>query len=419
MGVLRGTPFHERTGPLCQAANWRRWAGHFAAGSYEPTHEREYHAIRSAAALIDVSPLYKYRLTGRGAEALANRVVTRDVSRQAVGQVYYTPWCDAAGKVRDDGTLQRLGETDFRLTAAEPTLKWLHENARGLEVGIREETEDVGALALQGPRSREVLQRVTDADVGELRYFRVMTARIGGVRAEISRTGYTGDLGYEIWVAAADAIPLWDALAAAGEPFGLAPAGLLALDMARLEAGLVLVDVDYVPAHRAIIEDQKSSPYELGLGWAVALDASNFVGRAALRAERARAPAWHFRGIALDWDSLEEAYAEVRLPPQLPGMTLRDSVPLYAGGRQVGYASSRGWSPTLKTYLGLAHLRAEAAEIGTDLEIEVTVEHQRRRARAIVAKTPFFDPERKRATPGAAPRSAPGAAPHWAQGASA
>ena len=325
--------------------------------------------------------------------------MTRDVARQAVGQVYYTPWCDGVGKVRDDGTLQRFGETDFRLTSAEPTLKWLHENARGLDVELEEETERVGALALQGPLSRDLLQRITDADVAGLRYFRVMTARIAGIRAEISRTGYTGDLGYEIWVDAEDAIALWDALTAAGEPFGLAPAGLLALDMARLEAGLLLVDVDYVPAQRAIIEDQKSSPYELGLGWAVALEASNFVGRAALRAERAYSPAWRFRGITLDWESLEDAYAEVRLPPQLPGMTLRESVPLYAGGRQVGYATSRGWSPTLKTYLGLAHLRADFADIGTQLQIEVTVEHQRRRARATVARTPFFDPDRKRANP--------------------
>ena len=395
--VLHGTPFHERTGPLCQAANWRRWAGHVAAGSYEPTHEHEYQAIRSAVALLDVSPLYKYRLAGPGAEALADRVVTRDVSRQAVGQVYYTPWCDAAGKVRDDGTLQRLGEADFRLTSAEPTLGWLHENARGLDVRVAEETERVGALALQGPLSRDLLGRITEGDVAGLPYFGVMPARIAGISAEISRTGYTGDLGYEIWMDAADAIPLWDALVSTGEPFGLAPAGLLALDMARLEAGLLLVDVDYVPAQRAIIEDQKSSPYELGLGWTVSLDASNFVGRAALRAERARPPEWRFRGITLDWESLEAAYAEVRLPPQLPGTTLRESVPLFAGSRQVGYATSRGWSPTLKTYLGLAHLQAGFATVGTELEIEVTVEHQRRRARATVAKTPFLDPARKRA----------------------
>ncbi len=397
--VVRGTPFHERTAPLCLAGNWRRWAGHLSASSYEPTHEHEYQAIRSAAALIDVSPLYKYRMSGSGAAALANRVVTRDVGRQEIGQVYYTPWCDAAGKVRDDGTLHRLDESDFRLTSAEPTLKWLHENARGLEVEIEEETEGVAALALQGPRSRDLLTRITDADVAGLRYFRVMSARIAGISAHISRTGYTGDLGYEIWAGAEDAIPLWDAFAAEGGPFGLAPAGMLALDMARLEAGLLLVDVDFIPAHRAIIEDQKSSPYELGLGWTVAPEASNFVGRAALRAERARPPAWRFRGITLDWDSLEAAYAEAGLPPQLPGTTLRDSVPLFSGGRQVGYATSRGWSPTLKTYLGLAHLEAASAAVGTELEIEVTVEHRRRRARATVAKTPFFDPERKRATP--------------------
>ncbi len=397
--VVRGTPFHERTGPLCQGGNWRRWAGHLSASSYEPGHEHEYQAIRSACALIDVSPLYKYRLSGPGAADLANRVVTRDVDRQDVGQVYYTPWCDAAGKVRDDGTLHRLRASDFRLTSAEPTLKWLHENARGLDVGIEEETERMAALALQGPLSRDLLQRITDGDVAGLRYFRVMRARIAGIDAQISRTGYTGDLGYEIWVGAADAIPLWDALTATGEPFGLAPAGMLALDMARLEAGLLLVDVDFIPAHRAVIEDQKSSPYELGLGWTVSLEASNFVGRSALRAERALPPAWRFRGIALDWESLEAAYAPAGLPPQLPGTTLRDSVPLYAGGRQVGYATSRGWSPTLKTYLGLAHLEAESAAVGTELEIEVTVEHRRRRARAAVAKTPFFDPERKRATP--------------------
>lgn len=405
--VVRGTPFHKRTGPLCRAANWRRWAGYLAASSYEPTHEHEYQAIRSAAALIDISPLYKYRLSGPGAAALADRVVTRDVSRQAVGRVYYTPWCDQAGKVRDDGTLQRRGEADFRLTSAEPTLKWLYENARGLEVSIVEETERVGALALQGPLSWQVLRGITDADVARLDYFSVMAARVAGVSVDISRTGYTGDLGYEIWVDAEDAIPLWDALVDAGGRFGLAPAGMLALDMARLEAGLLLVDVDYVPAHRAIIEDRKSSPYELGLGWAVALNASNFVGRAALRAERARPPAWRFRGLTLDWDSLEEAYAEAKLPPQLPGTTLRDSVPLYAGGRQVGYATSRGWSPTLKTYLGLAHLEAEFAALGTELEIEVTVEHRRRRARATVAKTPFLDPERKRATPTATSGAAP------------
>ncbi len=399
--VLRGTPFHERTAPICQTEQWRRWAGYLAAASYEPSHEREYHAIRSAAALIDVSPLYKYRISGTDAAALMNRVVTRNVERQEVGQVYYAPWCDSAGKVRDDGTLQRLGESDFRLTSAAPTLKWLHDSAGGLDVELEEESEALGALALQGPLSRTILQQIADGDVDGLRYFGVMTAKAGGVPVTISRTGYTGDLGYEIWVDAGDAIALWDALVDAGTPFGLAPAGLIALDMARVEAGLLLVDVDYIPAHRAVIEAQKSSPYELGLGWAVALNGSNYTGRAALRAEASSPSEWRFRGITVSWDSLEQLYSVVHLPPQLPAAVLRESVPIYSGSRQVGYATSRGWSPTLKRYLGLAHLQADFAEPGAELEIEVTVEHRRQRARATVAKTPFFDPSRKRSAAGA------------------
>jgi len=399
MPMLRGTPFHARTSALCQSNDWRRWAGYVSASSYELTHEHEYHAIRSAAGLIDVSPLFKYRIAGARAADLVNRVVTRDVAKLAVGQVYYTPWCDSAGKVRDDGTLHRLSESVFRLTSAEPTLLWLHENATGLEVTIEDETDAIGALALQGPASRDILGELTEDDVAQLRFFRLIKTRIRGTRVHISRTGYTGDLGYEIWVGASDAEALWDALMDVGRIYGMAPAGMLALDMARVEAGLLLVDVDYVPAHRAVIEPRKSSPFELGLAWTVSLDKENFVGRAALRAEAARAPEWRFRGLEIDWESLESAYAEVDLPPQLPGVALRDSVPLYAGADQVGYATSRSWSPMVKKYLALAHLQTPFHEIGTELEIEVTVEHRRRRALARVVATPFFDPERKRSTP--------------------
>jgi len=396
-GVLRGTPFHERTSALCEAGNWRRWAGYISASSYELTHEHEYHAIRSTAGLIDVSPLYKYEISGRDAARLMDRVVTRDVTLCEVGQVLYTPWCDPDGKVRDDGTLHRFAEDRFRLTAAEPNLLWLYANASGLDVAIREETDEVGALALQGPTSRDILGSIAEADLGSLRFFRVIESQVAGIPVQISRTGYTGDLEYEIWVEAARAIPLWDAIVAAGTQSDLAPAGLIALDMVRVEAGLILIDVDYVPAHRAVIELRKSSPYELGLGWAVALGGSNFVGRNALAAEKARGPEWQFRGLDIDWESLEEAYLEVGLPPQLPATTVRDSVPVYVDGAQAGYATSQCWSPTLKKYLALAHLEAPHAEIGARVEIEVTVEHRRRRAAARVTKTPFFDPARKRA----------------------
>lgn len=398
--MLRGTPFHSRTSALCQAQNWRRWAGYIVAGSYELTHEREYYAIRSSAGLIDVSPLYKYVIRGPDCARLLDRVVTRNVAKCAVGQVMYTPWCDPAGKVLDDGTLARLDEGTFRLTAAEPNLRWLWDNATGLDVSVDDATDSTAVLALQGPLSRDILRGTTDCDVDSLRFFRVTSASIHGVRGSIvcsiSRTGYTGDLGYEIWVDRDDAEPLWDTLLEHGAPFGITPAGLLALDIVRIEAGLLLIDVDYVPARKALIEQQKSSPFELGLGWTVRLDKDYFVGRDALREEKKRGSAWQLRGLEVHWDSLEEVYGEFELPPRLPGSAWRTSVPVYRNGIQVGYATSGCWSPILKKYIALAHLEARAAEQGSTLTMEVTVEHRRRQAEATVVRTPFFDPERKR-----------------------
>ncbi len=395
--MLRGTPFHSRTSALCQAQNWRRWAGYVAAGSYELSHDREYYAIRTAAALIDISPLYKYMIRGPDAVPFLDRVVTRDVARCALNQVLYTPWCNESGKVVDDGTLARLGENEFRLTAAEPNLRWLYDNATGFDVTIDDVSDFTGALALQGPTSREILKRATDADMDALRYFRSTPADIRGIPVTISRTGYTGDLGYEIWVDAANAESLWDAVTDAGTSYGITPAGILALDVARIEAGLILVDVDYFPAHRALIESRKSSPFELGLGWTVKLDKGSFVGLDALLKERENGPTWEFRGLEVDWAALEKAYGEVDLPPQLPMVAWRTSVPVYDGGRQIGYATSGCWSPILKKYIALAHLHSSHARPGTNVEMEVTVEHHRRRATATVTETPFFDPERKRA----------------------
>jgi aminomethyltransferase len=395
--MLRTTPFHSRTAPLCQAQNWRRWAGYIVASSYELTHDREYWAIRSAAALLDVSPLFKYRIAGRDAARLVDRVVTRDVRQMAVGQVVYTPWCEERGKVLDDGTVTRLAEDEFRLTAAEPNLRWLYQNAAGLEVAIEDLSDTLAALAVQGPASREVLKAAVEADLDHLRFFRATTGTIRGIPVSVTRTGYTGDLGFEIWLEAAHAEVVWDHLMERGRPYGLTPAGMLALDLARIEAGLLLIDVDYVPARKALIEARMSSPFELGLGWTVKLDKPYFVGQSALREEQARGPAWHFRGLEVDWDALERLYAEFGLPPELPAAAWRTSVPVYAGDRQVGYATSGCWSPLLKRYLALAHLRAPYAAPGTRLALEVTVEHQRRRAPARVRSLPFFDPPRKRA----------------------
>ena len=397
--MLRTTPFHSRTAPLCQAQNWRRWAGYVTAGSYELTHDREYYAIRSSAALFDVSPLFKYEIRGRDAVRLLDRVVTRDVSACALGQVLYTTWCDEAGKVMDDGTLLRLEEDHFRLTSAEPNLRWLQDNAFGLEADVIDVSASLGALSLQGPNARAILGGATDGAVDGLGFFRATTARVGDVPVTVTRTGYSGDLGYEVWVDAPDAPRLWDTLIAVGKAHGITPAGILALDIGRIEAGLVLLDVDYVPAHRAVIEDRKSSPFELGLGWTVRLDKEGFVGRAALVEEKRRGPEWEIRGLEVSWDSLEHVYAKVGLPPQLPSTAWRASVPVYHGAEQVGYATSGCWSPVLKKYIALVHLRAAFSAPGSDLHMEVTVEHHRRRAAARVVETPFFNPERKRSTP--------------------
>ena len=394
---LKTTPFHARTVRLIQAQAWRRWSGYAAASCYEFAHEREYAAIRNAAALIDVSPLHKYLVTGRDATRLLDRVVTRNVPATEPGQVIYMSWCDAHGKVIDDGTISRLGEQTYRLTSAEPNLRWLHRNAFGMDVAIEEVSEALGALALQGPLSRAVLNVVARDPVDALGYFRVMDNRIAEVDIQVSRTGYTGDLGYELWIPADGALAVWDALMAAGRDYGIMPTGIWALDIARIEAGLVMLDVDYHSADHAVIEAQKSTPYELSLDWSVALDKAPFNGRKALLAEKARGPAWRFVGIEVDWDSFEALYSAVDLAPSIPAVAWRASIPIYREGRQVGYASSGCWSPLLKKYLVLAHIAAPHFAPDTPVEIEVTVEHRRLRAGARVRKLPFFDPPRKKA----------------------
>ena len=394
---LRTTPFHERTSALCLPQNWRRWAGYLVAGSYDLTLDREYWAIRNAAALIDVTPLMKYMIKGRDAGRLLNRVVTRDIDKLKVGQVYYTPWCDEDGKVIDDGTIARLDETTYRMTSAEPSLRWLSMNAVGLEVEIADVTDGMAALSLQGPNARKVLNRCCQTPVDGLKYFRVMENALNEIPVTISRTGYTGDLGYEIWMQASEALHVWDALMVVGHDFGIAPVGILAMDMARVEAGLFMIEVDYTSTKQAWIEAQKSSPYELGLDWAVALDKQGyFVGRRALEREHRDGSPWRLMGLEVEWTGMERLFAEVGLPPQLPGMAVRASLPIFSGAAQVGYASTATWSPLLKKYIALAHLRRPHYAAGTRVRLEVTVEHQRQHAPAKVVPLPFYEPEWKK-----------------------
>ncbi|HEY6547734.1 MAG TPA: aminomethyltransferase family protein, partial [Vicinamibacteria bacterium] len=371
-----GTAFHSRTQPLCESMAWRDWAGYFAVSSYEVHHDREYNAIRNAAALIDISPLFKYRVEGKDAARLVDRVVTRDVPKMAVGQVAYTHWCDGQGKVIDDGTVSRLAESTFRWTAAEPTLRWIRENAHGLAASVTDVTEETASLALQGPTSREILKACTEGDIASLKYFRVMPAKIKGIAVEISRTGYTGDLGYEIWVPASSAEKLWDALMEAGRPYDITPCGIYALDVARIEAGLVMLDVDYSSSRKALIDSQKYSPYEIGMGRLVNLSKGPFVGQAALREEAKATPKRQLVGLDLDWTDIERLYDEVGLAPQIPAVASRAAIPVYRDGLQVGKATSTTWSPTLKKMIALATVDSEAAGVRTPLEYEFTVDHK-------------------------------------------
>ena len=392
------TPFHPRTLPLCESLSFRDWSGYYAASSYETRHDHEYHAIRHAAALIDVSPLFKYIVSGRDATRLVDRVITRDATRVAVGQVIYALWCDERGKVIDDGTVTRVSEDRWRWTAADPTLRWLRLNATGLDVEIADVSEPLSALAVQGPASAAALAAAAQADVVSLAYYRMASGSIAGVPVDISRTGYTGDLGYEIWIPREGALAVWDALMAAGQAYGLRPAGMLALDVARIEAGLLLVDVDYHGSRKALTDAQSYTPYELGLGRLVSeKKPSPFVGAAALGG--ARQPRRTIVGLEIAWDELERLYERADLPPQLPAAASRAAVPVYSGSRQVGKATSTTWSPVLKRLIALATVDAPHNRPGARVHVEVTVEAVRHRVSARVVQTPFFNPRRKTLTP--------------------
>jgi aminomethyltransferase len=381
---------------------WREWSGYFAASEYHASHVIEYNAIREAAALIDVSPLFKYELRGPDALRLVDRLIVRDASALAPGRVVYTPWCDEHGKVIDDGTVHRLEDADggqvIRWTAADPQYRWLRMNAHGLEVDVADVSERDAAIALQGPLARAVLEAASGEDLADLRYFRRRASNLGGIPVDVSRTGYTGDLGYELWIPADRAVEAWDVLVAAGEPYRIRPAGMLALDVTRLEAGLVLIEADYTSAVHSHIPTQNYSPYEIGMGRLVDLAKADFVGKRALIAEvAAGGPPRRLVGLDVSWPAIEALYAAEGLAPYAPPTVDRSAVPLFAGGRHAGRVTSTGWSPLLKKMLALASVGVAHARTGTRLEVEWTVEAKRHRVPATVVDLPFFDPPRKRA----------------------
>jgi aminomethyltransferase len=397
-----GTAFHERTFSLCHSLNYREWSGYYTVSVYEVHHEHEYNAIRNACALIDISPLYKYLISGKDAPRLVDRVITRDINKVKVGQVIYCCWCDEDGKVIDDGTVSRLEENVYRWTAADPSLRWFRQNGLNMDVQIEDISEKVAALALQGPTSAKLLKAVAEADIANLKYFRVTRGRIAGVPVDISRTGYTGDLGYEIWIPtkeAGDAVKVWDALADKGKQFDLHAAGMLALDVARVEAGLLLIEVDYTSSKKALIESQKYSPYELAFSKMVHLEKENFIGKHALERDSKNGVDRQLVGLEVDWTDVEQLYDRYGLTPAAPAQASRVAVPVYSGEKQVGKATTTSWSPTLKKLIALASVETEHSKVGTSLQMEITIEAIRLKTNVKVTPLPFFNPARKTATP--------------------
>jgi aminomethyltransferase len=396
-----GTAFHPVTAPLNRKQQWREWSGYFASSAYADTHDIEYNAIREAAALIDVSPLYKYVVGGPDARRLVDRVITRDATKLTPSRVFYTPWCDEHGKVIDDGTVHGLDDGTFRWTAADPQLRWLRMNSAGLDVTVDDVTERTAAVALQGPQSRAVLEAATGESFADLGYFRrrAATLKVGRTKValDVSRTGYTGDLGYELWIDAEHATALWDALWAAGQDHAIRPAGMLALDVVRLEAGLILLEVDYTSARHAMNPEQNYSPGEIGLGRLVTFDKADFVGRLALEREaQAGGPARRLVGLELDWYGIEGLFSAQGLPPAISPVVDRSPRPVLVGGRQVGRATSVGWSPILKQAIALASVPPSCEAPGSKVDVEWTVEGRRGRVATTVVELPFLDLERKR-----------------------
>ena len=362
--------------------------------SYLLQHDPEYFAIRTAAGLIDVSPLCKYNITGPDSTTFLSRVMVRDLTNLSAGRVAYTCWCDMDGFVVGDGTVIRKYDNSFLVTSTDPSYAWLNRHTRGLQVAIEDVTDSCAALALQGPASKNILEAAGAHSITAIPYYHAIRTIIADVPVWVSRTGYTGDLGYEIWFPAKQALPVWDAIMEAGTRYALRPAGLKALDVCRVEAGLLLQHVDYHNALHALIRSQKSTPYELGLGWMVKLDREPFIGQSALR--RYTQPEWTFVGLDIDWSETQALYKQHNLPPALSSEAWRTSVPVYHDANQqhqVGYATSGTWSPVLKKNIALATVRSAYAS--GSVQIEMTVEHTRHTVTAHIVSPRFFNPPRK------------------------
>ena len=380
---LRQTPFHPRTAPANLLNRWGPWAGHMTPLCFGDA-AMEHTAIRNAASLYDLCPMIKYRITGPDAADFLNRLTLRNATKLAVGSVHYTAWCDDEGKVLDDGTLFRHAAQDYLLCCQERHLPWLRASALGYDVRVDEQTDIIAALSLQGPCSATVLH-AAGFDVTALQPFRIQRFPFASGEITISRTGFTGDLGYELWLQPALALPLWDHLMTAGAPWGLRPIGTDALNLARIEAGFIIANSDFIPADQALREDRVRSPFELGLAWMIDWDKGHFTGRRALLAERENGSDWALVGL------------------DVPGNVSAQGSILYHGKkREAGFVTAAAWSPSTKRSLAIAQVQARYRK-GDDLWVEIyalrELQYVKLMLPVTVAQRPFFNPPRKRATP--------------------
>jgi len=399
--MIRTTPFHERTNALNQTGLWEHWSGHLAATKYQVAEKFEYFAIRNAAGIFDTSPLYKYRIHGRDAQRFLEGVLTRDIRSCPVGKAQYTLWSDDRGFVIEDGVILHVARDEYLLTSAEPNLAYLQGLVGRLDVRLEEVSDDYGVLAFQGPRSRAILAGLA-READDLDFFGLAAAKIAGRKVTISRTGYTGDLGYEIWVGAADALEIWDALMEASEGQGVTPFGLTALYMARIEAGLVLLDVDFQSSRFGWTDEDRSTPHELGFGWMLrdlAADDRAFIGRRAIEREIAeKTSRWRLTGLVVDWRDYDRIYTEAGLIPPKDHTPVQEELFVYDdAGHQVGYSTSYMYSPVLQRHIALARVRPELARPGSEVRLEVAVNHRYEYVKAHTARTPLYNPERKTA----------------------
>jgi len=392
------TPFHARTSKLCHSMNWKDWAGYYAVSSYDTCHEQEYFAYRHAAGLMDVTPLFKYEIKGRDAKRLLLRILSKDITNLKVGKISYCCWCDDEGKMMDDGTVQCLDEDHYRLTAAEPTLHWLVQNSLSYQVNIEDITQQYGMLALQGPLSRDILRHIVGSEIEQLKFFSFIQTTINGNQVTVSRTGYTGDLGYELWCKNEAAHNLYDTLMEAGKNYQILAAGLDALDVARIEAGFMMNGVDYFSSNHCVINSRKSTPFEMGLSWCVNLERDPFIGQQAMIEEKKHGSVWSFVGLEYDWVEYEKLFAKHKLGPETPHGAWRTGIPVYDNeGEHIGQATSGTWSPTLKQNIALASIKTNAFKKADTLQIEATCEFERLKCPVAVKAPMFFNPERKRA----------------------